>query len=109
MLEPKSEIYTILSSIGTAYQRRAGVVRDMPCYIYDITGNTPIYSLDKEVEYQEIEVTIDIFAENSKESGPLLTTLVETMINNDYRMTYCSDISDDKYSHITTVFNLVGY
>ena len=109
MKEPKSEIYTILSGLGSAYQMKSGVTRDMPCYIYEVTGNSPIYSMDKKVVYQNIEVTIDIYAENSKGSGVLLTTLVDTMLESNYRMTYSSDISNDKYSHIATVFNLVGY
>ena len=109
MKEPKSEIYTILSGLGSAYQMQSGVTRDMPCYIYEVTGNSPIYSMDKKVVYQNIEVTIDIYAENSKGSGVLLTTLVDTMLESNYRMVYSSDISNDKYSHIATVFNLVGY
>lgn len=111
MEEPKSAIYTILSGIAgaTTYQARAGVTRDMPCFIYQVTGNTPTYTLGKEIGYQEVEVTVDIYAETSKESGSLLATLVDTMISSDYRMVYCSDVSDDNLSHITTVFNLVGY
>jgi hypothetical protein len=39
----------------------------------------------------------------------LLATLVEDMISEGYRMTFCSDIPDpDGYSHITTRFNLVA-
>jgi len=109
MTEPKSEIYTILSGLGNAYQMRMGVTRDMPCYIYQVIGNVPVYSLDKQVEYQNIEVAIDIYAEDSEGSGGLLTTLVDTMLINNYRMTYCADIPNDKYSQISTVFNLAGY
>jgi hypothetical protein len=111
MNEPKSDIYTILSGISgaTTYQMRPGVMKDIPCYIYQITGNTPTYSLEGEIEYQDISVSIDIYANNSKESGSLLTTLVETMIDSGYRMIYASDIPDDNLSHIATEFNLVGY
>lgn len=111
MDEPKSKIYTILSGIegATTYQMRPRVVEDIPCFMYSVTGDTPVYSLDKEVEYQNIEVSIDIFAENSQTSGSLLATLVETMLTNNYRMTFCTDVSDDDYSHIATIFNLVGY
>jgi len=39
----------------------------------------------------------------------LLSSLESAMLSEGYRLTYCADIPDDNYSHITTKFNLVGY
>jgi len=111
MKEPKKEIYAILSGISgaTTYQMKPRVLEDLPCFLFRVANNIPRYSLDKEVEYQDIEVAIDIFAKTSKETGSLLASLVDEMIDNGYRMVFCSDIPDDNLSHIATIFNLVGY
>jgi len=110
MIEPKETIYSILNTIDdvTVYQNTPKVLKDLPCIVFFIEGNTPEYDLGKEIAYQDITVVIDIFGRNSKESGSLLSTLVSIMINSDYRMVFCSDIPDENTSHITTRFNLVG-
>jgi hypothetical protein len=113
MYEPKKDIYTILSNRviddATVYQTRPEVLKEFPCITFSIAENTPEYTLEKEIGYQEIVVAIDIYAKTSIESGSLLATLVEDMISEGYRMTFCSDIPDpDGYSHITTRFNLVA-
>ena len=111
MLEPKKDIYTILSEIegAVAYQSRPDIDMELPCFIFYISGNLPVYVLEKAISHQEVEVTIDIFGKTSVESGSLLTLLESAMLGEGYRLTYCSDIPDDNTSHITTRFNLVGY
>lgn len=110
MVEPKADIYSILSSISgaVAYQSRPGIVKELPCFIFYVWDNVPVYSLDKQIGYQDIDVVIDIFADTSKESGTLLNTLEAEMLENNYRLVSCTDIPDDNLSHITTRFNLVG-
>jgi hypothetical protein len=109
MTEPKSLIYNILSGISgvTVYQNRPDILERIPCITFYVGGNTPEYVLEKELSHQEIEVIIDIYANTSKESGELLTTLESEMLDNYYRMTFCSDVPDDDYSHITTRFNII--
>jgi len=111
MYEPKKDIYTILSDIEgvVVYQNRPEVLKEFPCITFSIAENTPEYTLSSGIGYQDITVTVDIFSNTSKESGSLLATLVEDMLEEGYRMTFCSDIPDpDGYSHITTRFNLVA-
>lgn len=109
MYEPKKDIYTILSGIDgvTVYQARPEVLKEFPCITFSIAENIPEYTLEKEIGYQEIVVVIDIYANTSTESGSLLATLVDGMLEEGYRMTFCSDVPDpDGYSHITTRFNI---
>lgn len=111
MYEPKKDIYTILSDIEgvVVYQNRPEVLKEFPCITFRIAENIPEYVLDKDIGYQEIVVAIDIFSETSKESGSLLATLVEDMLEEGYRLTFSMDVDDpDGYSHITTRFNLVA-
>ncbi len=109
MLEPKKDIYTILSGVGTAYQNRPQLIKEIPCLYYYVSSNVPVYVLEQNIGYQEIEVVVDILANTSSESGTLLSSLESAMLSEGYRLTYCADIPDDNYSHITTKFNLVGY
>lgn len=106
--EPKKDIYTILSSIEgvTVYQTRPDIIEDLPSITFNIGSNVPEYVLDKEIGMQNIEVIIDIFAKTSAESGALLSTLEETMLENDYRLVFNMDIPEDDLHHITTRFKL---
>jgi hypothetical protein len=109
MIEPKKDIYTILSGIEgvNVYQARPEIEVVYPCIIFYVSGNTPEYVLEKDIGYQDIEVTIDIYDKTSKESGLLLGSLESAMLKEGYRMTYCTDVPNDVGSHITTRFNLV--
>jgi len=109
MIEPKSQIYTILNEIDdvVVYQARPDVLESIPCITFYVGNNVPAYVVDGNTAYQDIEVIIDIYGENSKESGSLLVTLETKMLDNGYRLVFCSDVQDEKYSHITTRFNLI--
>lgn len=109
MTEPKSLIYNILSGLEdvSVYQARPDILEEIPCITFYVGGNTPEYVLEKEMSHQDIEVIVDIYANTSKESGELLDTLESEMLENDYRMTFCSDVPDADYSHITTRFNII--
>ncbi len=110
MIEPKKSVYTILSALDgvNVYQARPEQVIEYPCITFFVSNNSPTYVLEKEIGYQEMEVTIDIYAKTSSESGELLSTLEQAMISNGYRLTYCSDVPNDDASHLTTVFNIIG-
>jgi len=109
MIEPKSRIYNILSEIDgvTIYQSRPDVLKKIPCITFSIGGNTPNYVVDGDTAYQDVEAIIDVYGVSSQESGALLVALESEMLSNGYRLVYSSDVPDDKYSHITTRFNLI--
>jgi len=109
MIEPKKDIYTILSEVTTnVYQARPEVAIEYPCIVFFVSSNVPKYVLGKEIGYQDMEVTVDIYAKTSIESGELLSTLESKMLENNYRLVFNEDIPNDDSSHITTRFNLVG-
>lgn len=107
MIEPKQDVYTILKTVAeNVYQSRPEIEVKYPCLIFQVTENTPEYVLEKGIGFQRIEITIDIYDKTSKGSGELLATLTDTMMENDYRLVFSSDIPNDEGSHITTRFNL---
>lgn len=110
MNEPKSDLYNILSETGyTVYQRRPEVIASFPCLTFYVADNVIRPTLEKEIGYQQIVAVIDIWAKTSAESGEILLSVESAMRENNYIMSYCSDINDpDGYSHISTRFNLVG-
>ncbi len=109
MDEPKADIYTILSQLeANVYQARPEQVIEYPCITFFVSSNIPGYVLEKEIGFQNIEVTIDIYTKTSKESGSLLASLESLMLDNNYRLVFSADIPNDDSSHITTRFNLVG-
>jgi hypothetical protein len=107
--EPKADIYTILNAIEgvNVYQSRPDVIAEFPSLTFYIGSNIPEYELEKEIAYQDIEVVIDIYAKTSKESGSLLASLEDTMLENNWRLIYNADVPENDVSHITTRFNLV--
>lgn len=109
MYEPKKDVYTILSGIEgvTVYQERPEIIKTLPCITFNIGSNVPEYVLERDIGLQNIEVVIDIWAETSKQSGSLLATLQDTMLENDYRLTFNMDLPEDDLHHITTRFNLI--
>jgi len=106
--EPKKDIYRILSSINgvKVYQTRPEAIEEFPSITFNIGSNVPEYVLDKDIGMQNIEVIIDIFAKTSVESGELLATLEQTMLENDYRLVFNMDVPEDDLHHITTRFKL---
>ena len=108
MIEPKSQIYTILKKVtNNVYQAMPEVNVVYPCIIYSISGNEPQYTVDQELEYQIVEAKIDIYDKTSKGTGTLLVILVNEMLDNGYRMTYCADIPNEDSSHISTLFSTI--
>lgn len=107
MYEPKEDLTTILNTISgiTVYQDRPEVIEDRPSITFSISNNVPEFDLSKEVARENIEVTIHIWALTSIESGQILKELVDKMLENNYVLTFNTDmIDEDGGSHIVTKF-----
>jgi len=107
MEEPKAEVSAILIQLDgvSTYQERPEVIENRPCVTYAIADNRPEYSLDKDVANQNVEVDVDIWGDNSAETGSILKDLERLMIAGGYRCSFAQDIPDpDGGSHIATRF-----
>lgn len=107
--EPKKEIYDVLKTLTgvNAYQIRPEILpeNEMPIVTFYVSLNIPRYALDKGIGKQDIEVTIDIWAKNSKDTGSVLIELEDKMREIDYLMSGAIDIPDaEGYSHLSAKF-----
>ncbi len=112
LYDPKDDIYTILRALSPGVyvsQDRPEVIAVFPSITFYINNNVPTYDLGKNIPHQDIEVVIDIWCNTSIESGQLLSALTDTMLNNNYMLTFSQDIPETstmKISHISTLFKI---
>jgi hypothetical protein len=115
MLEPKSFIKSILDEIEfdeletplnvTVYLERPSVIVQFPSITFSILSNVPDYDLGNSINYQDIIIKLDIWADDSPTTGAILKLVENKMRENNYRLTFNSDRMDvsGKY-HLTTRF-----
>lgn len=115
LYEPKKDLYGLLSTIDftigdvQVYQQRPEVLEELPCITFNVSNNSAILELSKDIGYQEISVTIDFWGSTSKDTGSMLSETDEVLRANGYQLTFSSDIPDPdgEISHITSRFNLI--
>jgi len=109
---PKADLYTILQEVDedtVVYQNRPEVIEEFPCITFSINQNRAEINLGKDIAYQELSATIDIWTLGSAQGSELLSSLESTMRAEGYTLEFSADIPDpdDRVRHITTRFNLV--
>lgn len=95
------------------YQERPEVLVDndevglpVPVISWRITNNVPQISLDKDTGVRDIEVTIDLWGNDSTVGEELLDEVEELMRESGWRLTYSADVPDPAgICHINTRFN----
>lgn len=106
---PKQDLYDLLSTVENVvvYQNRPEKLKEFPCICFSLTNISGTLELNKEIGYQEIEVTIDVFAKSSGETSSLLASLDEKLRTVGWILNTANDVPDpDGYSHITTTYKL---
>lgn len=110
----KSDIYSLLSSVTyttgevKVYQSypRTGAV--FPCITFMISNDFPNYSLEPELNYQNIEITIDFWGKDSATTSSMLSEAEAKLRENGYLMqSSIYRVEDNGMSHIYTVFNFI--
>jgi hypothetical protein len=111
---PKADVYATLQTLQdntpdlVIYQVRPEVLTTFPCLTFQISDNSATLELVGDIGEQNIEVTINIYANTSKESGELLIAVEGAMRGEGYKMISSFDVPDeDMISHIVTRFSLV--
>jgi len=107
MIEPKTSIYNLLSTVGTTYQAMPEVEVTYPCLTFSIAEDRPEYTMDGEISHQVVVVNVDLWAETSSGTSSMLVDLVTKMLSGGYRMTACSDIPVESGSHLSTTFETI--
>lgn len=108
MYLPKADINNSLKTLNYyVSQTQPTVFNDLPALIFKV-GNDVNLDLDNEISSQDLEVTIDIWAEDSVTASKVLSEVEKVMRQNYYRMTYSNDVPNNgNLFHITTRFTKI--
>ena len=109
MYNPKKEIFDILKELGYGVaQTQPTEFNELPFINFEVSNNVPIYSLDNEISYQDIDIKVDIWANTSTEASRILSEVEYKMRQNLYKMTYCADVANiSDIFHTVAHFNLL--
>ena len=93
MYLPKRDIYNSLSTLNYfVSQTQPATFEDLPAIIFNVGNNSVDVDLNNTIISQDIEVNIDIWAEDSVTASNVLNQVEEIMRQLGYNMSYSSDV-----------------
>lgn len=93
MYLPKTDVYNILKELNYyVSQTQPSEFNDLPAIIFKVGNNTIDTDLDNNIISQDIEIIVDIWAEDSLTASKVLSEVEEIMRLNLYNMTYSNDV-----------------
>jgi hypothetical protein len=106
MYLPKTDVYNILKSLNYyVSQSQPSVFTDLPAITFYVGNNTVDTDLDNNIASQDVEIVIDIWAEDSVTASNVLSQVEEQMRLNLYSMSFSSDVPNiGNLYHINTRF-----
>jgi len=109
MYLPKTDIYNSLKTLNYyVSQNQPPVFNELPALIFKVNDNSPNLDLDNNILSQDLEVQIDIWAEDSVTASTVLSQVEETMRSNLYKMSFSNDVPNiGNLYHIVTRFTKV--
>lgn len=92
------------------YQSRPSKIEKFPCITFYISDDVPMYTLDKQLNHEVVEVTVDIWTRNSRDGSLIKTELEEVMRESNFRLVNSRDVPDpdEKVRHIINLFNFIS-
>lgn len=106
MYLPKTDINNSLKKLNYyVSQTQPPTFNELPALIFRVNDNSINTDLDNNILSQEIDVQIDIWAEDSVTASNVLSQVEETMRSNLYTMSYSNDVPNTgNLYHIVTRF-----
>lgn len=93
MYLPKSDVYNSLKELNYYLsQTQPAQFNELPAIIYSVGNNSIVTDLDNNILSQDLEVQIDIWAEDSVTASNILSQVEETMRSNLYKMSFSNDV-----------------
>ena len=93
MYLPKADIYNSLKTLPYyVSQTQPPIFNELPAIIFSVGNNGVSADLDGEISSQDIEIRIDIWAEDSVEASTILSQVEELMRSNLYIMSFSNDV-----------------
>ena len=109
MYLPKSDIYNSLNDLNYyVAQSQPPTFNDLPAIIFRVGNNSIEVDLANEIRSQDIEIIIDIWAEDSVTASTVLSQVEGVMRNNNYKMSFSDDIPNNgNLFHINSRFTKI--
>ena len=93
MYLPKTDVYSSLKTLGYyVSQTRPAVFTDLPAITFSVGNNAVSADLDGAIASQDVEITIDVWAEDSVTASTALSAVEELMRSNIYIMSFSNDV-----------------
>lgn len=109
MYLPKSDIYNSLKQLNYyVSQTQPATFNDLPAIIFSVGNNALEYDLDNNIVSQELEIIVDIWAEDSVTASKVLSQVEEIMRLNLYKMSFSNDVPNNgNLFHIVNRFTKI--
>ena len=104
---PKKDVFNILSTLSyTLSQSSEAVFNELPTLTFRVGNNSVNLDLDNEILCQDIEIIIDIWAEDSVTASNMLNEVEALMRQHGYKLNFSADVPnvDKNLNHISTRF-----
>jgi len=89
----KTIVYDALKTLNAdVSQASSNIFNDLPAVTYMITNNIPNYDFDKDINLQDLEVTIDIYANSSTDATNLLKAAELNLRSIDLFLNFVTDL-----------------
>ena len=93
MYLPKTDVYNSLKALPYyVSQSKPAVFTDLPAVTFGVGNNAISTDLDGDISSQDIEITLDIWAEDSVTASTVLSEVEEIMRSNNYIMSFSNDV-----------------
>lgn len=109
MYLPKRDVYNSLKTLNYyVSQTQPSTFNDLPVIIFNVGNNALDYDLDNNIISQDLEIVIDVWADDSVTASKVLSQVEEIMRKNLYKMSYSSDVPNiGNLHHINCRFNKI--
>ena len=109
MYLPKSDVYNSLKQLNYyVSQTQPATFNELPAIIFSVGNNALDYDLDNNIISQDLEIVIDIWAEDSVTASKVLSQVEEIMRLNLYKMSYSNDVPNNgNLYHILSRFTKI--
>lgn len=100
MYLPKTDIFNSLKTLNYfVSQSQPPIFTDLPAVIFGVSNNAVSTDLDGEIASQDIEIMIDIWAEDSVTASTVLSQVEELMRSKQYIMSFSNDVPNVSNLH----------
>ena len=93
MYLPKTDVYNSLKELNYfVSQTQPTIFTDLPAVIFSVGNNAITPDLDGAIASQDVEIQVDIWAEDSVTASTVLSQVEEKMRSNLYIMSFSNDV-----------------